>query len=83
VKNITSLPKTGFAPSNKDIAAHLREQADWMEAEDAVPVRNVILILEYSDGDLRRQTMGAPCDLARAIGLLTIAAARASVGDTE
>ena len=54
-----------------------------MEAEDAVPVRNVILILEYSDGDLRRQTMGAPCDLARAIGLLTIAAARASVGDTE
>jgi len=81
MKNITSLPQTGFAPNNKAIAAHLRQQAEWIEAGDAAPIRNVVLVIEYADGDLRRQTMGAPCDLARVTGLLVMAATRASVGD--
>jgi len=83
VSKLTSLPQTGYAPNNKAIAAHLRQQADWMELSDAAPVKNVVLVMEYCDGDLRRQTVGAPCDRARVIGLLTIAAARASVGDDE
>jgi len=81
MSRITALPQTGFAPNNQSIAAHLRQQADWFEAKDAAPVRNVVLVIEYCDGDLRRQTMGLPCDLARATGLLLMAATRASVGE--
>ena len=51
-----------------------------MELSDAAPVKNVVLVMEYCDGDLRRQTVGATCDRARVIGLLTMAASRASVG---
>ena len=78
---ILPLPNNGYAPNNKEIAAHLRQQADWLEASDAAGVRNCILVIEYVDGDLRRQTMGEKCDLARAIGLLTLAANRAGVGE--
>jgi len=83
MKNLTALPQTGYAPNNKAIAAHLRQQADWMELDDAAKVKTVVLVLEDCDGVLRRQTMGAPCDRARVVGLLTMAAARASVGDRE
>jgi hypothetical protein len=78
---VLPLPNTGYAPNNKAIAAHLRQQAEWLDADDAAGVRNVILVIEYVDGDLRRQTMGEKCDLARAIGLLTLAASRAGTGD--
>ena len=81
--NLTALPQTGYAPNNKAIAAHLRQLADWMELPDAAPVKNVVLVMEYCDGDLRRQTVGAPCDRARVIGLLTMAAVQASVGGGE
>lgn len=73
---IASLPLTGFAPDNASIAAHLREQADWLESEDAKPVRNVFLIFEDADGELRRQTCGHACDLARAVGVITMAVQR-------
>jgi hypothetical protein len=79
--HVLPLPNTGYAPNNKAIAAHLRQQAEWLDADDAAGVRNVILVIEYVDGDLRRQTMGEKCDLARAIGLLTLAASRAGTRD--
>ena len=33
VEKIKALPNTGFAPNNKAIAAHLRQQAEWIEAK--------------------------------------------------
>ena len=79
---IKHLPNTGFAPSNASIAKHLREQADWIE-EDTEPVRNVFIVIEKADGTLHRQAMGMHCDLARAIGVLTIACIRGAMGDDE
>lgn len=81
--NLVELPNNGFAPSNADIAKHLREQADWIESADAHPLRNVVLVLEYEDGILRRQTCGQPLDLARMTGLLFMAASRAAVGGVD
>lgn len=78
---IKELPNTGFAPSNESIAKHLREQADWIADEDTKPVRNVFLVIEYEDGSLMRQTCGKTCDLARAIGVLTVATTRAALGE--
>lgn len=78
---IVSLPLSGHASTNAEIAAHLRQQADWIEADERGEVRNVFLIIEATDGSLVRQTCGAPCDVARAIGVLTAAATRACVGD--
>ncbi|MDP2806020.1 MAG: hypothetical protein Q8O24_08790 [Gallionellaceae bacterium] len=77
---IKQLPNTGFAPSNASIAKHLREQADWIE-EDEDAVRNVFIVIEHADGTLRRQTMGMQCDLARAIGVLTVACIRGAMSD--
>lgn len=78
--NLIELPNNGYAPSNAAIARHLREQADWIDDPNAAPLRTVMLIIGYADGDLQRQTCGQPCDLARAVGLLTVAAARMAVG---
>lgn len=77
--NIVQLDKTGFAPSNDDIAAHLRDIADWVEGGSYGGLRNAVLILETDDGDLQRLTCGQPCDLARVVGMLMIAAQRASI----
>ena len=70
---LISLPLTGCAHSNKDIAACLREQADWMEEENANELRNVYLVIERADGSIYRQTIGQHCDVARAIGVITMA----------
>ncbi|MEZ7524023.1 hypothetical protein [Burkholderia vietnamiensis] len=78
---LASLPLNGFAPTNHDVARHLREQADWVEAGNYGEVRNVFLVVEMADGRIMRQTCGAPCDRARALGMLTIAIARAATGD--
>ena len=81
---LKALPLNGYAPDNERIAAHLREQADWMTEKDAEPVRALILVIEYEDGTLRRQVCGDPCnDRARVTGLLTIAAAQAATGTEE
>lgn len=79
---VIDLPKTGFAPNNSAIAAHLREQADRIECDDQ-NIRNVFMVIERSDGTLYRQTMGNTCDLARAIGILTIACIRDTMGVDE
>lgn len=72
------LPLVGFAPSNKDIAAHLREQADWIEMTE-VNIRSVFMVIEREDGSLYRQTCGQPCDKASALGVLAIV--KSTVGD--
>lgn len=76
---IKSLPNTGFAPSNTSIAVHLRQQADWIEASD-VGVRNVFMVVERADGTTYRQTMGQPCDLARAVGVIVMSTIKSAVG---
>ena len=76
------LQKTGFAPSNQSIAAHLREQADWIEQSDE-GVRNVVMIVEKMDGTLYRQTMGHVCDRARVLGLMSMASIQAASGIGE
>ncbi|MCX4154984.1 MULTISPECIES: hypothetical protein [Paraburkholderia] len=80
MSNLRELPLTGFAPSNADIAKHLREQADWMDEEGAPAIVNVFLVIEYADGQIRRQTCGKPCDLARALGILQMSIIRSTAG---
>jgi hypothetical protein len=73
----------GMCNSNSDIAAHLRQMADWLEEEDFEPLRNIFMVLERDDGSITRRTCGKPCDTARAIGILNIAAARAALGEEQ
>lgn len=80
MNNVVELPNTGYAPSNTEVARHLREQADWADAENAKDIRTVFMIVEYADGSLVRQTFGANCDLARAIGVMQIVINRAGIG---
>jgi len=75
---IKSLPLNGFAPTNAEIAKHLREQADWVEGGGFGDLRTVFIVYEPVEGELTRQTAGAPCDLARAMGILFMAIAQAS-----
>ena len=81
--SIVELPNNGHAPDNASIARHLREQADWLEEEGAEPVRNVFFVIEYADGSLNRGTLGTRCDLARAVGVLSMALHRAMSGEEE
>lgn len=67
------LPKTGFAPSNAEVAAHLRETADNIAADDSAEVRSVQVIIEYADGTLDRNVCGGPQDVARGLGVLAMA----------
>lgn len=77
---LTSVPLTGFASTNEAIAAHLRDCAQSVEDGHWGDLRNIFIVMEPVEGNLIRQTCGAPCDLARAIGILQIAIIRASVG---
>jgi hypothetical protein len=80
--DILRIPLGGMCNSNADIAAHLREMAQWIE-DDEDEFRNVFMVIERRDGTLTRRTCGQPCDLARTMGILSIAAARAALGQEE
>ena len=67
------LPKTGYAPNNAEVAAHLRETADNIAADDSAEVRGVQVIVEYADGTLDRNVCGGPQDVARGLGVLVMA----------
>jgi len=79
MSNLTKLPLNGFAPTNEDIAKHLREQAESIENGQFGDLRNVFIVYEGVDGQITRQNCGAPCDLAREAGILFVAAARGVV----
>lgn len=70
---IKALPLNGNAPSNAAIAAHLRHLADSAEAEGAAALENVVVVLEYQDGDIQRASCGKPATRAHIIGLLELA----------
>lgn len=69
--DIRGLPYNGFAPSNKDIAQYLRDIADTVENGESV--RNLYLTTEYIDGRVDTTCIGHPTDVARMIGVLTVA----------
>jgi hypothetical protein len=77
--NLIALPLNGLAPNNTAIAAHLREQADWVEKGDHGNVTQIVMLIE-SDDSLFRQCFGETIDRSRVIGLLTIMAARMATG---
>jgi hypothetical protein len=77
------LPNNGMAASNRDIAKHLREQADWLEESDASEVRTCMITMEYTDGTLFRTSCGQPMDLARAMGLSIMAIIQKTTGILE
>lgn len=76
--SVHNLPLNGHAPNNMDIAKHLLQMAESIATDGYGGVRTVVLLIETEDGELIRNTCGASCDLARAMGLLAIAAARGS-----
>ncbi len=80
---IKHLPNNGFAPTNEAIADHLSELAESMVQPDSMPVKNVVVLIEYANGELQRQCYGQPIDMARMTRLLTIAAARAATETDE
>lgn len=82
-QKIVSLPKTGFAPTNADIAALLEQQAAWIRDPDAAPIRNVFLIIECEDGEVVQNVFGMQCDVARHVGMLTICAAKSMYEQEE
>lgn len=59
----------------------VNEQADFVRNGGYGDLRNVFIVYESVDGEITRQTCGEPCDLARAVGMLSIAAMRAATGD--
>lgn len=67
------LTNNGHAPDAKTLAAHLREQADWIESGVIEDVVSIMVIFERTDGTLHRNTCGRSVSLAEAIGLLEIA----------
>ena len=78
---IALLPNTGHAPNNAAVAAHLREQADWVEQGLQGNVDTVLVITETSDGGLIMHVAGKPNDAARIAGLLHMAGIRHAIGE--
>lgn len=73
---LVELPPNGHAPNNAAIAAHLRSIADDIASGGAAPIADLVLVIEYDDGDLQRSSCGRPIALPHLIGLLTMAATR-------
>lgn len=73
MSNIKALPITGFANCNGDVAVFLRELANTVEGNCLGDVRQALVVFEV-DGELDTWVAGGPCDNARVVGLLSIAA---------
>ena len=79
--DLKRLPNNGMAPSNADIARHLREMADWIEEADASEIRVCIMVREYANGAIDRSICGHPQDCTRSAGVLLAAAMQAARGE--
>jgi hypothetical protein len=80
---LRALPNNGHAPDNEAIAKHMRELADWVQAGDMGELRNVFTVFETMDGQIFRRSCGHPCDRARMVVILTMAATGSTVGDGQ
>lgn len=73
---VIQLPLNGHAPDNKAVAKYLRQAADQIDADGALAIDQMILLLEFDDGYLQRLSCGKPMDKARLIGLLQMASTK-------
>lgn len=73
MSNLKEVPRTGYAVSNTDIAAYLHDLADNISRGDQGEVRQLVVVVEAA-GELEIWVAGGPCDNARVVGLLTLAA---------
>ena len=71
--NLAALPTTGHANCDADVAKFLREMADNVEQGCYGPVRQIVVTME-SGGQLETWVAGGPCDTARLVGLMYMAA---------
>lgn len=82
--SVVELPSTGFANANADLAEWLHAYADSIAAHPHT-LRTIQLVIEGPNGNtLSHYSTGTvPLDRARAIGLLTITAARKATDTTD
>lgn len=73
MSNIAALPTTGHANCKEDVASFLREMADNVEKGEHGEIRQMLVILE-AGGDVDTWISGGPCDNARILGLMHMAA---------
>ena len=78
---VIQLPLNGHAPDNKAVAKYLRLVADQLDAEGALPVDHMIMLLEFDDGYLQRLSCGKPMDKARLIGLMQMGVVKEAVSN--
>lgn len=71
--DLIRLPVMGLAHTNKELADSLRTLATWLDEDRYEDLRQIVVVLESREGSLDRVTMGEPCDLARVVGVLTMA----------
>lgn len=76
MSNVVQLPITGYAPTNADVAAALREFAKWIEQGDYGDVRTCVVLIEPVNGHMRHACCGQATDLARLIGLIEFGKAK-------
>lgn len=80
LSNVALLPNNGHAPTKEAIAAHLREQADWIENGNYPDVTRVVTVLEF-DGQTRVGVAGEPTSITYLLGLMHFAMIRHQLFD--
>ncbi len=73
MSNLAALPTTGHANCKEDVARFLREMADNVEVGNYGEIRQMMVTIEAS-GNLDTWVAGGPCDNARILGLMNMAA---------
>ena len=81
MNNVIKLAPTTLCNTQQDVVTNLRRFANDVESGLEGDVRTIIVVIETMDGKLGHNTIGASCDLARAVGLLTIEALRSATDD--
>lgn len=74
---------SGIAMSNEEIASWMRQWADHIEHQVDAPIRTLAVVAEDEHGNLAVISAGRPCDRARMVGLLTLAADFVRVEDLD
>lgn len=72
MSKVREIPLTGYANSNADVSAYLRELARNIESGEQGEVRQCLIMVEVNH-QVDTYVCGGPCDNARVVGLINLA----------
>lgn len=77
--NVLKMCPTTLCNSQKDIVDNVHIFAETIQDGEWGDIRTLVAVVETTDGKLTHLTIGLPCDLARAVGVMQMEVIRSTM----